>query len=149
MKWIGNSPSLACRVVLWCVGLFGRLDLPYDYLFLPLGKGVVDDGGEWCWEWVWSVGLPGLPGWSRDHILASAWLTTWPLCILVHLTGDPSTCFYPFVNSMINFTNMYIITFVHYIGIFFLFLVSTRCVNTNIYNIYTWLNQKLWPLCIV
>ena len=28
---------------------------------------------------------------------------------------------------------MYIITFVHYIGIFFLFLVSTRCVNTNIY----------------
>ena len=48
------------------------------------------------------------------------------------------TCFYPFVNSMINFTNMYIITFVHYIGIFFLFLVRTRCVNTNIY-IYIWL----------
>ena len=53
-----------------------------------------------------------------------------------------ATCFYAFVNSMINFTNMYIITFVHYIGIFFSVPSKHEMCKYKYIYIYIFLRHK-------
>ena len=131
------SPSLTCSVMTWWVGLFGQLGSPLSLSFpavfhipfvLPLG-GVEDDGGG---DGVGGgFGRLGCLVCQAGHVITSLQVHDWPLCILVYQTGIPSTCFYAFVNSTLNFKICtLLLLYSHTCIIYFCPIESTRCVDT-------------------